>query len=172
MLLRAVVNDIRERGLELAGLTPRHADDYDETGVFYVEACWPWPVDPNTGAELIRFGIPDETLRLAGGRLLRSLRAPRKRTGGQAHVSRPERRVRQGFGAWSLPGHAEAPLIAVASAAAHRRPSWSARSVRRSACKRGARLLGRAGRGRHARPPEGREVGGTGSVSPVSPRGR
>jgi hypothetical protein len=115
VLLRTVVNDIRERGLELAGLTPRYADDYDETGVFYVEARWPWPVDPDTDAELIRFGIPDETLRLAGGRLLRSLRAPRKRTGGQAHVSRPERRVLQGFGAWPLPGDAEATLIARAN---------------------------------------------------------
>jgi hypothetical protein len=115
VLLRAVVNDIRERGLELAGLTPRYADDYDETGVFYVEARWPWPVDPDTGEELTRFGIPDETLRLAGGRLLRSLRAPRKRTGGQAHVSRPERRVLQGFGAWPLPDDAEATLIARAN---------------------------------------------------------
>jgi hypothetical protein len=66
------------------------------------------------GAELIRFGIPDETLRLTGGRLLRSLR-PRKSTGGQAHVSRPERRVLQGFAAWPLPGDAEATLIARAT---------------------------------------------------------
>ncbi|MGY1701870.1 hypothetical protein [Geodermatophilus sp. SYSU D00766] len=113
--LRAVVNDIRERGLRLAGLTPRYADDYDETGVFYVEVRWPWPVDPASGAEVVRFGIPDRTLRLAAGRLLRSLRAPRKRTGGQAHVGRPERRVLQGFGVWLLPGDLEATMIARAN---------------------------------------------------------
>jgi hypothetical protein len=109
------VNDIRERGLRLAGLTPRYADDYDETGVFWVEARWPWPVDPATGAELVRFGIQDATLRLSAGRLLRALRAPRKRTGGQAHDSRAERRVLQGFGAWLLPDGQEATLVARAN---------------------------------------------------------
>src|SRR4051794_16762591 len=115
VFLRAVVNDIRERGLQLAGLTPRYADGYDETGVFYVEARWPWPVDPETGSELTRFGIPDQTLRLAAGRLLRGLRASQRRTGGQAHVSRGDRRVLKGFGTWPVPGDLEATLIARAN---------------------------------------------------------
>ncbi|MEV4274926.1 hypothetical protein [Actinoplanes xinjiangensis] len=108
---RALVNDIRGRGLQLAGFTPRYADDYDETGVFFVSARWPWPVDPATGQDLPRFGISDETLRRSGARLLRSLRAPKKRTGGQAHI-RVERRVLQGFGTWLLDDGREATLIA------------------------------------------------------------
>ncbi|BAL91935.1 hypothetical protein AMIS_67150 [Actinoplanes missouriensis 431] len=111
MLLRAVVNDIRGRGLELAGLTPHYADDYDEKGVFYLEARWPWPIDAGTGQEMPRFGIPDEILRLSAGRLLRSIGRRRKPTGGLAHV-RTERRVLQGFGTWELADGREATLIA------------------------------------------------------------
>jgi hypothetical protein len=111
ILLRAVVNDIRGRGLKLAGLTPHYADDYDETGVFYLEARWPWPIDASTGQETPRFGIPDETLRLSAGRLLRSIGKRRKPTGGLAHV-RTERRVLQGFGTWDLAEGQESTLIA------------------------------------------------------------
>lgn len=106
---RRLRNDIRGRGLVLDGIPATYADDADEYGHFDVlSAPWPWPLDPQTGAPIMRFGIADEDCRKVGARLLRELRSPSRPTGGRAHQD-GQRRVLQRFENWTLPsGHADA----------------------------------------------------------------
>lgn len=97
---RRLRNDIRGRGVVVDGVKVTYRDDVDEYGHYDLRSApWPWPTDPETGAELPRFGISDEDCRRVGARLLRELRAPRRRTGGQAHQGK-DRRVLQIANSW------------------------------------------------------------------------
>lgn len=106
---RRLKNDIRGRGLVLDGVPATYADEKDEYGWFDVlSAPWPWPVDPQTGTPIPRFGLSDETCRRVGARLLRELRSPSRPTGGRAHQD-GQRRVLQRFENWTRePGHPDA----------------------------------------------------------------
>ncbi len=99
---RRLRNDIRGRNIVLDGIPATYRDDRDEYGWFDVlSAPWAWPVD-ETGREVPRFGLSDETCRKVAARLLGELRAPKAATGGQAHQT-ATRRVLQGFANWIVP---------------------------------------------------------------------
>ena len=98
--LRVLRNDIKQRGLVLGGVRAVSFDPQDECGFFFIEAPWPFPVDPVTGEEMARFAIPDEVLRKSAARVLMSLgRGHRGKEGGRAH-RRAMRRPFMNFGRW------------------------------------------------------------------------
>ena len=98
---RRLRNDIRGRNIVLDGIPATYGDDRDEYGWFDVlSAPWAWPTD-DTGREVPRFGLSDETSRKVAARLLNELRAPKAPTGGQAHRT-STRRVLQGFPNWKV----------------------------------------------------------------------
>lgn len=102
--LRAQQSTIRQSRLSIGGYEA-HYFDSDGPGFFLIPAKWSWPIDDQTGQTIERFGIPDETLRQAGARLLRSLRPGNSgRKGGRAHI-RAERRAFQEFGEWENDGN-------------------------------------------------------------------
>lgn len=98
--LRVLSCDISQRGLVLCGQEAIYRDEADTKGYFVVEPSWPWPIDPSTGEPLERFGITDDVLRRAAGRLLRGLRKQTRHTGGRAHTPRADRRVIQNIPNW------------------------------------------------------------------------
>lgn len=100
--LRVLCSDISQRGLVLCGQKAIYRDELDTKGYFVVEPSWPWPIDPSTGEPLERFGIPDDVLRRAAGRLLRGLRREKKATGGRAHTPGVDRRVIQNIPNWTV----------------------------------------------------------------------
>jgi hypothetical protein len=98
---RRLRNDIRGRNIVLDGIPVQYRDDRDEYGWFDVlSAPWAWPRD-ETGHEVVRFGISDETCRAVAARLLRELRTPKAPTGGRAH-SHVTRRALQRFDNWTV----------------------------------------------------------------------
>ena len=100
--LRTLKNDIRERGLVLSGVPVTSLGPDDEWGHFVIDAPWPWPVDPNTGRVIERFGIADDVLRRSAARILRGLDPDRAGPrGGRSHV-RAQRRVVSAFGNWTV----------------------------------------------------------------------
>jgi hypothetical protein len=78
-----VDNEIRGRGITVAGLTPTYRGDEDEYGYFDVKVTWPWPADPATGEPLEAWGIAEE-LAQSEARLVDEIGTPRP-TGGAAH---------------------------------------------------------------------------------------
>lgn len=84
-------NDIRGRGMKVAGMTPTYRDEQDEFGFFDVRVQWPWPIDPATGEPLVAWGVAEE-LEKCEARLLKELREPRP-TGGAAHNRAAKRAV-------------------------------------------------------------------------------
>ena len=78
-----VDNEIRGRGITVAGLTPIYRGDGDEYGYFDVKVPWPWPIDPDTGEPLQSWGVADELVK-SETRLLAEVGTPRP-TGGAAH---------------------------------------------------------------------------------------
>lgn len=103
---RRLRNDIRGRNIVLDGIPATYGDDREEYGWFDVLAApWAWPLD-DTGRDVPRFGLSDQTCRKVAARLLGELRAPKTATGGQAHRT-TTRRVLQGFANWTAqPGEA------------------------------------------------------------------
>lgn len=100
--LRVLKSDIAQRGLVLAGQSAISFDPLDEKGFFFVEAPWPFPVDPESGRTVERFGIPDDVLRRSAARILLGFGGGGEgKRGGQAHV-RAERRPFVDFGEWRL----------------------------------------------------------------------
>lgn len=85
-----VDNEIRGRGITVAGLTPTYRGDADEHGYFDVQVTWPWPIDPKTGEPLVGWGVTDELVK-SEERLLSEIGTPRP-TGGAAH-RRPTKRA-------------------------------------------------------------------------------
>ncbi len=85
---RRLKSDIRGRNVVLDGIAARYRDDRDEYGWFDVlSAPWPWP-RRESGREVSRFGVSDETCRKVAARLLMELREPKAATGGAAPTSR------------------------------------------------------------------------------------
>jgi len=85
-----VDNEIRGRGITVAGLTPTYRADEDEYGYFDVQVTWPWPIDAETNEPLVGWGIADELVKCEE-RLLAEIGVPRP-TGGAAH-RRPTKRA-------------------------------------------------------------------------------
>lgn len=85
-----VDNEIRGRGITVAGMTPIYRSDDDEYGHFEVKVTWPWPTDPATGEPLEAWGVAEE-LERSEARLLAEIGMPRP-TGGAAH-RRPTKRA-------------------------------------------------------------------------------
>lgn len=83
-------NEIRGRGITVAGLKPTYRGDEDEHGYFDVQVKWPWPTDPATGEPLVAWGVADE-LAKSEARLIAEIGTPRP-TGGAAH-QRPAKRA-------------------------------------------------------------------------------
>ena len=86
-----VDNEIRGRGITVAGLTPIYRSNEDEHGYFDVRATWPWPIDPKTGTPLEAWGVAD-ALAKSEQRLLSEIRLARP-TGGAAHQRTTKRAV-------------------------------------------------------------------------------
>jgi hypothetical protein len=87
-----VDNEIRGRGITIAGLTPTYRGDEDEYGYFDVQVTWPWPIDPATGQPLIGWGVADELVK-SEKRLIAEIGAPQP-TGGAAHRRATKRAVK------------------------------------------------------------------------------
>lgn len=92
-------NDVRGRGVAVKGETPTYRDPMDQFGYFLIETRWGFPVDPDTGLELVAWGIPDETWELLIERLLTERTDPGPR-GGRGRA-RTTRRVLEDFGVWT-----------------------------------------------------------------------
>jgi hypothetical protein len=92
-------NDVRGRGVAVKGETPTYRDPMDQFGYFLIETRWGFPIDPDTGEELVAWGIPDETWKLLIERLLteRPDAGPR---GGRGRA-RDAGRVLEDFGTWT-----------------------------------------------------------------------
>jgi hypothetical protein len=86
-----VANEIRGRGITVAGLTPTYRRPDDEHGYFDVQVTWPWPVDPVTGEPLEAWGVAEE-LAKSEARLVAEIGTPRP-TGGAAHRVSAKRAV-------------------------------------------------------------------------------
>ena len=99
---RRLKNDIRGRNIVLDGIAANYRDDRDEYGWFDVlSAPWAWP-RRDSGREVPRFGVSDQTCRKVAARLLTELRAPKAATGGRAH-RQATRRALQRFDNWLVP---------------------------------------------------------------------
>ncbi|MGY1827594.1 hypothetical protein [Blastococcus sp. SYSU DS0541] len=92
-------NDVRGREVAVKGETPIYRDPMDQFGYFLIETRWGFPIDPDTGEELVAWGIPDETWQLLTERLLteRPDAGPR---GGRGRA-RGTRRVLEDFASWT-----------------------------------------------------------------------
>ncbi len=92
-------NDIRGRDADAKGERPVFRGPNDEYGYYPLEASWGFPVNPETGEELIGWGIPDEIWDNLIQRLLSETR-PRRPRGGRAHDT-AIRRIVEDFGIWT-----------------------------------------------------------------------
>ena len=93
-----VNNDLAQRGVQVAGLTPTYRHDLDPTGFFDLELPWGFPVDPTTGLVLPRWGLTTGELDASRERLLSEIQAPRRK-GDPVHT-RPDDRLLSDFGEW------------------------------------------------------------------------
>jgi len=72
-------SDVRGRDAEVKGERPTFRGPLDEFGYFLMEARWGFPTDPDTGRELVGWGIPDEVWDELIERLLAQTRERRPR---------------------------------------------------------------------------------------------
>ncbi len=93
-----VNNDLRQRGVQVAGLTPTYLDAHDPTGHFDLDLGWGFPVDPTTGLPVPRWGLTVAELDASRQRLIGETQAPRSKAG-PVHT-RPDDRVLSDFGEW------------------------------------------------------------------------
>jgi len=95
-------SDVRGRDAEAKGERPTFRGPLDEFGYFLMEARWGFPVDPDTGQELVGWGIPEEVWDELIARLLAQTRVRRPR-GGRSHAAE-RRRFLEDFGTWTTEG--------------------------------------------------------------------
>lgn len=86
-----IENEIRGRGVTIAGLYPIYRGDEDEYGYFDIKVTWPWPLDPKTRTPLEAWGVAKE-LAESEARLVAEIGRPRA-TGGAAHRRSTKRAV-------------------------------------------------------------------------------